>query len=296
MRASDWPLKLLGRPLRAGYRSNRKSRLLSRGPVIGESGSPWTVNHALSCAPRFQRSSLQRAECGATRRAAYQQTHGSRTGLIWRLANDQDAEPIQTPDSNYIYVFISPPSIFWNICSLFESPTFICCFLLCYFRVLILLQGCTKKIFSDTTEKSRDQDWCFCPITCRNVGLLLQAFIHWVILTQVYVNVTPKEEYRGSVRVKTSRNPISTTSWAVPSCGTRFQLWSWFCSPKVSSHQLLWQCACRRSTRASLPLIFWARSWRWILMMTCRVLPARESRARAKPLRSSFLNFVHART
>lgn len=141
VRASDWSLNLLGRPLRAGYRSNRKSRLLSRGPVIGESGSPWTVNHALSCAPRFQRSSLQRAECGTTRRAAYQQTHGSRTGLNWRLANGRDAEPIQIPDINYIYVFIFFPSIFLNICSLFESPTFICCFLLCYFLVLILLQG-----------------------------------------------------------------------------------------------------------------------------------------------------------
>lgn len=104
--ASDWPLKLLGRPLRADYRSNRKSRLPSRGPVIGESGSPWTVNHALSCAPRIQRSSLQRAECGATRRAAYQQTHGSRTGLNWRLANGQDAEPIQWPDSKIISVVI----------------------------------------------------------------------------------------------------------------------------------------------------------------------------------------------
>lgn len=80
VRASDWPLKLIGRPLRAGYRSNHKSRLPSRGPVIGESGSPWTVNHVLSCAPRIQRSSLQRAECGATRRAAYQQTTGAGRG------------------------------------------------------------------------------------------------------------------------------------------------------------------------------------------------------------------------
>lgn len=196
-----------------------------------------------------------------------------------------------------IFMCLFPPHLFseifalWNICQhLFVA------FCSAIFGFWFFYKAAQKKIFSDTTEKSRDQDWCFCPITCRNVGLLLQAFIHWVILTQVYVNVTPKEEYRGSVRVKTSRNPISTTSWAVPSCGTRFQLWSWFCSPKVSSHQLLWQCACRRSTRASLPLIFWARSWRWILMMTCRVLPARESRARAKPLRSSFLNFVHART
>lgn len=109
VRASNWPLKLLGRPLRAGYRSNRKSRLLSRGPVIGGSGFPWTVNHALSCAPRFQRSSLQRAECGATRRAAYQQTHGSRTGLNWRLANGQ--KRWTDPDTwyqLYLWVYFFP--------------------------------------------------------------------------------------------------------------------------------------------------------------------------------------------
>ncbi len=40
-----------------------------------EWGSPWTVNHAASCAPRIQCCSLRRAECGATRRAAYQQRH-----------------------------------------------------------------------------------------------------------------------------------------------------------------------------------------------------------------------------
>lgn len=108
VRASDWRLKFLGRPLRVGYRSNRKARLPSWGPVIGESGSPWTVNHVLSCAPRIQRSSLQRAECGLTRRAAYQQTHGSRTGLNWRLANGQGAEPIQWPNSKFICVVIQP--------------------------------------------------------------------------------------------------------------------------------------------------------------------------------------------
>lgn len=191
-----------------------------------------------------------------------------------------------------VYFF---PSIFLNICSLRAQHLFVA-FCSAIFWFWFFYKGAKKKIFSDTTEKSRDQDWCFCPVTCRSVGLLLQAFVHWVILTQVYVNVTLKEEYRGSVRVKTSWNPFITPSWAVPSCGTRLQPWSWCCSPKVSSHQLLWQCACRRSTRASLPLIFWTRSWRWILMMTCRVLPARESRARAKPLRSSFPNFVRART
>lgn len=152
----------------------------------------------------------------------------------------------------------------------------------------IFCKGAKTKIFSDTTEKSRDQDWCFCLDTCRSVGLLVQTFIHWVILIQVYVNVSVKEEYRGFVRIKTNRKSVSTPSWAVPRCGTLLQLWSWCCSPKVSSRELLWQCACHRSTRVSLPLIFRTRSWRWILMMTCRVLPARESRARAKPLRSSF--------
>lgn len=92
------------------------------------------------------------------------------------------------------------------------------------------------------------------------------------------------------------KKSISAPSWAVPCCGTRLQLWSWCCSPKVSSQQLLWQCARRRSTRVSLPLIVRKRWWRWILMMTCRVLPARESRARAEPPRSSFLMlYTHQR-
>lgn len=303
VRASYWLLKLLGRPLRAGYRSNRKSRLPARSPVIGQSVSPWTVNHVLSCAPRIQRSSPQRAECGATRRAAYQQTHGSRTGLNWRLANGQDAEAIQWNDSKIICVVIEPflfaLCIFFNIRSLFERPTFICCFVLWYFLVLILLQGSKdKKKFSDTTEKSRDQDWfffVFCLHTCRSVGLLLQTFIHWVNLTQVYVNVSVKEEYQGFVGIKTNRTSVSTPSWAVPCCGTHWQLWSWCCSPKVSSRELLWQCACRRSTRVSLPLIFRTRSWRWILMMTCWELPARESRARASHC-ALVSQFIHART
>lgn len=140
-----------------------------------------------------------------------------------------------------------------------------------------------------TLRKSQEtKTGVFCLDTCRSVGLLLQTFIHWAILIQVYVNVSVKEEYRGFVRIKTNRKSVSTPSWSVPSCGTHLQLWSWCCSPKVSSRELLWQCACRRSTRVSLSLIFRTRSWRWILMMTCRVLPARESRARAKPLRSSF--------
>lgn len=90
------------------------------------------------------------------------------------------------------------------------------------------------------------------------------------------------------MRIKTNRKSVSTPSWATPYCGTHLQLWSWCCSPKVSFRELLWQCACRRFTCVSLSLIFRTRSWRWILMMTCRVLPAGESQARAKPLRSSF--------
>lgn len=155
-----------------------------------------------------------------------------------------------------------------------------------------------KKIFSDTTEKSREQDWffffVFCLHTCRSVGLLLQTFIHWVNLIQVYVNISVKEEYQGFVGIKTNRESASTPSWAVPCCGTHLQLWSWCCSPKVSSRELLWQCACRRSTRVSLPLIFRTRSWRWILMMTCRELPARESRARARHC-ALVSQFIHAR-
>ena len=74
-RASDWPLRLLGQPPQTGHRCNRTSRLLPWGRWLGERGSPWTVNHALSCAPRIHCCSLRRAECGATRRAAYQQRH-----------------------------------------------------------------------------------------------------------------------------------------------------------------------------------------------------------------------------
>lgn len=135
------------------------------------------------------------------------------------------------------------------------EPQYLCVAFSGIFWFWFFYKGAKKKK-SDTTEKSRGQDWCFCPFTCRSVGLLLQAFIHWVILIQVYDNVSLKEEYRGFVRIKTSRKSISTPSWAVPCCGTRLQPWCWCCSPKVSSHELLWQCEWRRSTRVSLPLIF----------------------------------------
>lgn len=84
LHATDWPARLLARPLRTGHRCNRKSRLLPWGRWLGERGSPWTVNHALSCAPRIQCCCLRRAECGATRRAAYQQRHTEQAHFLVR--------------------------------------------------------------------------------------------------------------------------------------------------------------------------------------------------------------------
>lgn len=71
---TDWTVALLVRPLRAGHRCNHKSRLLPWGRWLGERGSPWNVNHAFCGAPRIQCCCLRCAECGATGRAAYQQT------------------------------------------------------------------------------------------------------------------------------------------------------------------------------------------------------------------------------
>lgn len=302
VRASDWPLKLLGRPLRAGYRSNRKSRLPSRRPVIGESGSPWTVNHFLS--PRASRS----AQFPATRWVRCDETR-----CIPTDTREQDGAQLATCERSgrwthpltrqqiypcrYLTIFIRS-CIFWNICSLFESPTFIGLLFsaLVFSGGLILLQGSKNKHLLWHYGKVKRPRLGFCLDTCRSVGLLLQTFIDWVILTQVYVNVSVKG---GISRLCAHQNKPKISQYSIMGCPL---LWNAFAALVLV---LLSKGKFSRATltvrmpplhaRISCLWFFRTRSWRWILMMTCRVLPARESRARAKPLRSSFPQFAHAR-
>lgn len=86
--ASHWSARLLDLPLSAGHRCNRTSRLLPWGQRLGERACPWAANHAPRCAPRVQRCSLRRAECGARRRAAYQQTLWSGSRLFYFFGQD----------------------------------------------------------------------------------------------------------------------------------------------------------------------------------------------------------------
>lgn len=140
------------------------------------------------------RRAFSAAPCNALSAERRDALHTNRhTGAGRGSIGDLRTDPLtrQIYSCRYLTIFIRP-CIFLNICSLFESPTFICCFLLWYFLVFDSSAQEQRQKSSVTLRKSQETKTGFCLDTCRSVGLLLQTFIPQVILIQVYVSL--KEE------------------------------------------------------------------------------------------------------
>lgn len=223
-RAWDWPARLLGRPLRAGHRCNRKSRLLPWGRWLGRGLSLNCQSCSFLCAPHSVQLSATRWVRSDETRCIPTETYGSRlikaevATCDWSGRTDSVLLSAKKTTTTYLCQVIGQSQFylfshaFSKIISLYfkalrvqlsRSGIFV------FFSPLIffwLRDSSTREktnkplrlSLRHQKEKSSGQDWCFRPVTCRSVGLLLLTFIHWVIfLIQIPRNGTVKEEYRG---------------------------------------------------------------------------------------------------
>ena len=95
-RASDWPARLLGRPLRAGHRCDRKSRLLPWGRRLGKGLSLNCQSCSFLCASRSVLLPATRWVRSDETRCIPTETHGSRL-IKARVATCDRAQDAQTP-------------------------------------------------------------------------------------------------------------------------------------------------------------------------------------------------------
>lgn len=208
-RACDWPARLLGRPLRAGHRCNRKSRLLPWGRWLGRGLSLNCQSCSFLCASHSVQLPATRWVRSDETRCIPTETYGSRlikaevATCDWSGRTDSVLLSEKKQTKKHIYAKLLDSlnfSFFSHAFSKIISLSFkalrvqlsrsgIFCFFFLLWYFFWLRDSSTREKTNNPLrlslrhqkEKSSGQDWCFRPVTCRSVGLLLLTFVHWVI-------------------------------------------------------------------------------------------------------------------